>query len=416
MTVDGSGGSGHGSDARMALAQRWNELVERVRRTVPGLEDFQRPPAEEELRQATTGGPVVVLNVGTLRCDALIVTPDRVRACELPRLSAVDVARRTAGYLAALQPPEVPEGVAKSSFTEAIERRLEAAERRERVLRETMDWLWTAVAEPVLAELGHTAPPRDGDWPRVWWCPTGLLTLLPIHGAGRDRSDGGECVLDRVVSSYTPTLRALIEAARPKPQAGTGALAFVGAPDLPDRLRMAGDIGRERAFLADLFPGGLDVLEGRQATTGAVLALLRGHRYAHISCHGHQDLDDPSAAGLELSDGLLGVGAIAANPARCEFAFLSACRTATGGLGLADEAITLAAALSYGGFRHVVATLWSVDPAVAAEVAERFYPRLISDASFDPAGAAQALHHALRGLRDAGAALEDWLPFVHHGL
>lgn len=416
MTAGVSGGDGHGSDTRMALAQQWDELVERVRTTVPGLDGFQRPPAEQELRQAATGGPVVVINVGALRCDALIVTQDRVRAHALPLLSATDVARRTADYLGALRSPEVPQEAPELSFTEAIAQRFEAAGRRERVLRDTMDWLWTAVAEPVLAELGHTAAPRDGTWPRVRWCPTGLLTLLPIHGAARNRPDGDECVLDRVVSSYTPTLRALIEAARPRPEAGADRLAFVGAPHLPGRLRMAGDIGRERALLTGLFPGGLDVLDGPRATTDAVLDLLRTHRYAHISCHGHQDLGDPSAAGLELADGLLGVRRIAANPALCEFVFLSACRTATGGVRLADETITLAAALSYAGFRHVVATLWSVDPAVAAELAERFYPRLVVDGSFDPSGAAQALHHALRELRDAGAALEDWLPFVHNGV
>jgi len=43
-----------------------------------------------------------------------------------------------------------------------------------------------------------------------------------------------------------------------------------------------------------------------------------------------------------------------------EFAGLSACKTATGGAELLDEAITLAAALHYTGYRHVIGTLWSV--------------------------------------------------------
>ena len=44
-----------------------------------------------------------------------------------------------------------------------------------------------------------------------------------------------------------------------------------------------------------------------------------------------------------------------------DFAGLSACKTAVGGVDLLDEAITLAAALHYTGYRHVVAALWSVD-------------------------------------------------------
>ena len=50
---------------------------------------------------------------------------------------------------------------------------------------DVLDWLWDAVAEPVLAVLGRTGPPSDGEpGPRVWWCPTGPLTVLPIHAAG----------------------------------------------------------------------------------------------------------------------------------------------------------------------------------------------------------------------------------------
>jgi hypothetical protein len=40
----------------------------------------------------------------------------------------------------------------------------------------------------------------------MWWVPTGNLSYLPLHAAGRD----DECVLDRVVSSYTPTVRSLL--------------------------------------------------------------------------------------------------------------------------------------------------------------------------------------------------------------
>ena len=51
---------------------------------------------------------------------------------------------------------------------------------------DVLDWLWDVIAGPVLTALGHTGPPGPGDpWPRVWWCPTGPLTVLPIHAAGR---------------------------------------------------------------------------------------------------------------------------------------------------------------------------------------------------------------------------------------
>ncbi|WP_371604901.1 CHAT domain-containing protein [Streptomyces sp. NBC_01220] len=75
--------------------------------------------------------------------------------------------------------------------------------------------MWDAIAEPVLNALDLRETTKEGH--RLWWAPTGLLTFLPLHAAGhheeRDR-DGARPVLDRVVSSYTPALRALREARR----------------------------------------------------------------------------------------------------------------------------------------------------------------------------------------------------------
>src|SRR5882724_6777481 len=95
--------------------------------------------------------------------------------------------------------------------------------------------MWDGFAAKVLEHLGYTGEPT-GPWPRVWWCPTGPLTLLPIHAAGDHRTPGA-AVLDRVVSSYTPTLRALVEA-RSDPgrqRTGPGRMLFVGMPTTPDQ-------------------------------------------------------------------------------------------------------------------------------------------------------------------------------------
>src|SRR5437660_1448375 len=79
-------------------------------------------------------------------------------------------------------------------------------------------------------------PPGPGPaWPRMWWCPTGPLTLLPLHAAGRHDVDGA-AVIDRVVSSYTPTVRALREARQPRPDTGAAAgdaVLMVAMPDTP---------------------------------------------------------------------------------------------------------------------------------------------------------------------------------------
>jgi CHAT domain-containing protein len=175
-------------------------------------------------------------------------------------------------------------------------------------------------------------------------------------------------------------------------------------------------VSQERDTLTRLFPHGHTLLEGRQATVANVRRHLKGHRWAHFSCHGTQDLDDPSKGGLVMDDGTLDIPTLSAEQGGGEFVFLSACKTATGGLGLPDEAISLSAALHYGGYRHVIGTLWSVYDQTAADVAAAVYRDLTAAGRFEPRRSAQALHHAVRSLRDAaGAAVSVWTPFTHTG-
>lgn len=414
MTPDAQNRMSREVNRRMALAREWDDLVEQVRR-LEGFQDFLRPPPLNSLLDAATGGPVVIVNVSQWRCDALIVTQDGIQVTALPALTADEVSRRTAAFLRVLQ-DSAPVGPGLS-FAEALKARAHSLAEREEVLKSTAEWLWDAIADPVLTALGASQADPAGPSTPLWWCPTGLLTLLPLHGAGYHHARDGRTVLDRVISSYTPTLRALSEAKKPRPAPpqDSGRLLFVGVPEAPDQLQMAEDVAREQDFLAGQFPGGLTVLSGRDATVAAVQAAIPRHRWIHLSCHGYQNLRDPSAAGLELSDGTLTIARLSDARYTGELAFLSACRTAAGGVDLPDEAITLAAALNYTGYRHVVATLWSVDPAVAADVTTAMYGELITGGGFDPDRSATALHRAVRTLRDSGHSLDEWLPFTHTG-
>jgi CHAT domain-containing protein len=117
-----------------------------------------------------------------------------------------------------------------------------------------------------------------------------------------------------------------------------------------------------------------------------------------------------------LYDGMLTVVDLTADDHQGEFVFLSACETAIGGIHLLDEAITLAAALQYAGWRHVIATLWSVLDVAAAEVAEDVYRRLGDGGELYPQHAAEALHHAIRRQRNTSPERPSrWVPFLHHG-
>jgi len=72
--------------------------------------------------------------------------------------------------------------------------------------------LWLGVVQPILTALGYLVPRESGgELPHITWCPTGPLAFLPLHAAGM-YTDGGQAIMDYVVSSYTTTLEALTSA------------------------------------------------------------------------------------------------------------------------------------------------------------------------------------------------------------
>src|ERR1039457_6484650 len=155
---------------------------------------------------------------------------------------------------------------------------------------------------------------------------------------------------------------------------------------------------------------------GSTATRERVSQELPRHRWAHLSCHGDQALAQPLQGGLLLYDGMISFDDLIARRHHGEYAFLSACKTATGGLSLADEAITIASALHYTGYRHVIATSWTVPDSKASELANSVYAFLTPDGVFSPGRTALALHHAVRSLRDAYSATPSvWMSFTHTG-
>jgi CHAT domain-containing protein len=294
--------------------------------------------------------------------------------------------------------------------------------RRERVTTATLEWLWDHIAEPVLTALGHDRARQEHErWPRVTWCPTGALGLLPIHAAGYHRPDdipAGRTVLDRVVSSYTTTLRASANNEQPR-SAANGRLLFVGMPETPDAQDLPA-VERERDVVRRRLGQACTVLEGSAATRWAVQHALQQHTMVHFSCHAEQDDEQPSASGVWLQDGMLSVAELANERHRGEFAFFSACETAFGSMDVIDEVVTLAAVMQYTGWRHVIATSCKVSDGIAANVTESVYDILTSNGVLRHEGAAEALHHAVREVRNRRKSQgrhfpSEWVPFIHVG-
>ena len=385
-------------DLRHALAADWDRLLAEIR-ALPGFAGFLRPPPFGRLLEQAAHGPVILVNVSRHRCDALVLTSDGLRVVPLPGLTLDAALRRTVAFLSVLEQP--------GGRDDASEAELSAA----------LAWLWDTVAGPVLDALGLTAPPGPGaGWPRVWWIPAGPLAFLPLHAAGHHGTAGARSVLDRVVSSYAPTLRTLAHARRPARGAAASFLV-VAVPAAPGARRLRG-AAAEAAELAILLPGAR-LLRDAGATREAVIAGLREHAWLHFSGHGSADPGRPSRSQLIVQDYAahpLTVADISRlNLEAAEFAYLSACTTARSGFGLADEALHLASAMQLAGYRHVVGTLWEISDAMAVVVARRVYaalgaPRPAADR------AAAAVHAAVRAARDQYPSVPSlWAAHVHVG-
>ncbi|MEU3091619.1 CHAT domain-containing protein [Streptomyces massasporeus] len=383
-------------------------------RNLDGFTTFALPPATEELLAEAAQGPVVAFNISGYRSDALLLTGTGITSLELPSLTLGVVIDQVNTFLQAL---------------DVMAREAEAAEHRaaQTSLSEVLQWLWDAAVGPVLQALGYDGPlgtdegRAEGDaWPRLWWMPGGLLGLLPVHAAGyhTDSADDPHrrTALDRVVSSYTPTIRALRHA---RERSRGSALAscppgrslIVAMPDTPGRSRLdwvAEEAAALKAFLPDpvlLQGSGPDDVCTTMPTKARVLEHLPTCTIAHFACHGITDPIDPSSSRLLLhdhADAPLTVAALASvTLARARLAFLSACRTvATDATELLDESIHLASAFQLAGFPHVIGTLWEIDDQLTGTITRLFYDGLRIGSELIPDRAAHALHKAVRSLRD----------------
>ena len=381
-------------------------LLDRIR-GLDGFTKFLLPRPVADLLPAQGAGALVLVNIAELRSDALILTSTGIQTIPLPYATPAAVAERVNRLRAALadlritNPPEHDVRIDAETHIESV-----------------LGWLWDTITEPVLTHLGHTGTPTEGQpWPRVWWCPSGPLAFLPLHAAGRPTQGGSDAVLDRVVSSTIPTIRALqqAQARTASPTTSDDDRVLVAAmpttPDTddPDEAALPG-VAAETAIISALLLDQVDVLglpDTPAATFDSVTANLPTHKWVHFACHARTRLDDPSQSALLLTDHrtrpLTVTDLSALRLDRAELAVLSACSTALTGTRLPDEPIHLAAACQLAGYRHVIATLWPLDDGVAVYATGIIYRHLMTTDDGSPAvdadQAAAATHHATRALR-----------------
>jgi CHAT domain-containing protein len=223
--------------------------------------------------------------------------------------------------------------------------------------------------------------------------------------------DGPDSALDRVVSSYIPTVEALIRVRSRAAPSGPGRSCVVAMAETPGGVGSLPSAAGEAELAAAALPAA-EVESGPSATRDRVLARLAGATHAHLACHAVADADDPSASRLLVHDHRdhpLTIGDVSALALdRAELAYLSACATSQSTLRLTDEAAHITSAFQLAGFRHVIGTLWETDDSASLQIARAFYAAA--------AGPPHALHQAVRAMRDRYPATPSlWAAHVHTG-
>jgi CHAT domain-containing protein len=379
------------------LVEEWNTAVEEIR-MIEGFSRFLLPPLFSDLQNAACDGPIIVLLASKSSCNAIIIPHEQ------PPISI-----RLPTNFEKLQTLVVK--LRRASRTEAGPRGSQPA-----LIKALME-LWDDVIHSVVEKLNEFARRPS----RIWWCPTSLFNFLPLHAAGAYRQ--GEQLLSQLyISSYTPSLTALIRARKSHDSSLSVPFAAIGQ-NRPDGASFTLEcVEPELELVWSLLPPPPTVsftkITSLDATKSQALRTLGDHTWLHFSCHGTQNYDEPFKSAFLMRDQPLSLLDIShMDLSRHEFAFLSACDTAVGVPSMPDEVIHLAAGLQFAGVKSVIGTLWMVNDSTVQRLVGEFYRNFCGDGKMNPKRAARALRRAVQSLaRDKDIPLDQRIVFMHIGV
>jgi CHAT domain-containing protein len=258
---------------------------------------------------------------------------------------------------------------------------------------------WQAVMEHTLSEVGRqlltpVLAALSAEITQLIFLPSGELYLLPLHAAPLSSDLPGR-MCDSYQVAYVPSLEVLFDSqSKRREEKDPGLYAIVN----PTADLLFASV--EGATIAQLFDKGrLD--EGIEGTKKSVQEKVIGQTHIHFACHGQYNWENPSASGLDLTDGRLTVldlqnGAIDLTSAR--IVTLSACESGMVDVarGKAEEYIGIPAGFLLAGVPCVVSSLWAVRELSTMLLMQRFYQNhLTREMNF-----ARALQEAQCWLRD----------------
>ncbi|VDB91757.1 unnamed protein product [Peniophora sp. CBMAI 1063] len=421
------------ADRHRRLVTQYDKTLTEIR-SRSGFETFLRPLTLEGIRtsfRATRAdGPIIFV---TPMSGALAIFPDdrEVIHIPLPELTETRALNLSSTWSRSLQSSSSRRTVRGALLLDRLK-----VMGGTTLIGLVLGQLWEWIMHPILYALALPVHPSDATFQsqiplkkmlHITWCPTGILTRLPLHAAGvYDFSqDVRPRVFDYVVSSYTPSLSALLRCYRGSDSRNMEPrMLVVAQPDTPNHASLPGTVDELERLKNVFLRSPPTILNDKEATVDRVLSSIREYPWVHFACHGAQSAKDPTNSHFALYNGPLSLSALmGTTTSNAELAFLSACQTAVGDARVPEESVHLAAGMLAVGFKGVVATMWSIQDADAPTIVEAYYLELLKHRSVrgDTTGrteAAYALHEALKVLRTdvKERNFMRWAPFVHFGI
>ena len=379
------------------LYTKRDALISQIRDQL-GIDNFLSPLPFDALRSAASHGPIIMINHCKWRSDVIIILhnspPSHIR---MPS-NFFDTANQ---LKARLLNTREQHGLDSGQYEDALAF----------VLAE----LYTLIGQPVIEKLNESGIRAQS---RVWWCPTSAFGHLPLHAMGPISSDSEEprYFSDLYISSYTPTLSALLASRKPSTQLSA----------LPTLLVAQSDPSRPGAWPEAQVIRDLDLqatsLGRGNATLATILDGLQRHQFACVAYNGSLTTGRPFEAAMRIPNGelLTLLDLVRSQHPAGEFALLPGSHTAElTEESIPDEALHLSAAVQYSGYRSVIGTLWGIDDSVddGQDLAKAV---LLSMFSGNGGGepyyerSASALRDAVRQMR-CNLPLVRWVGYVHYG-
>jgi tetratricopeptide (TPR) repeat protein len=340
---------------------------------------------------------LVLFHVGRDRSAAWIVRRDAVHVLRLPSRDTIETAARA--WLATMATPaSSPDPVGARALTAML-----------------------------LPGLETLVP----DGARLIVIPHGILHHVPFEAL---TDEGNRHLIEKYIVSYAPSASSLAYLRRPAGPRPPGrdvvavgnpaAVPATPAPERNFRLDWTNDLGPlphtavELEHIGSIFGRRARILQQDEANEAALAQALDGAGALHFATHALVDEERPDRSGLVLSpgpgsDGILQMREIYRLRVPASLVTLSACRTALGRRLAGEGVMGLSRAFFYAGADTVVASLWNVNDAAAAQWMTTFYEAVERGTPIDEA----AREAKLRFLQSDTALKHPfyWAPFVATG-